>query len=66
MDRITFAAVLTVILVVLSIVAIIVTIAVSKKVTEETEHILIGLLPLEFCIIFFGTPFFFALCFFLV
>lgn len=65
MNKIVLVAVLTAVLIVLSLVAFITTLVMSKKLAGRTKQILVILLPVEFFIISWGTPFLLALCFFL-
>ena len=55
---------LTPVLIVLSLLTFIGTIVFRKRMSDETAHILFGLFPLEFCILFFGTLFLLAVSFF--
>ena len=55
-----------VVLMVGSLVSMIATIAFGKRMSDETAHVLFGLIPLEFCILFFGSCFLLCLSFFLV
>jgi len=57
--------VLVVVLMVVSLIAVIATIAFRKRMSNETAHVLFGLFPLEFCILFFGTLFLLVVSFFL-
>ena len=52
-------------LVVVSFFAIIASLVFQSRMSDKLSQICVLLLPLECCIIFFGVPFFFCLCFFL-
>ena len=66
MNMILLAAVLTAFFVVLSLVGIVASVVFSNRMSEQAQRISVCLLPLACCVIFFGIPFFFCLCFFLV
>ena len=57
--------ILVIVLMVVSLLAVIATVVFRKRMSAETAHILFGLFPLEFCILFFGTLFLLAVSFFL-
>lgn len=57
--------VLVIVLMVLSLVVMVATVAFRKRMSVETAHMLFGLFPLEFCILFFGSLFLLAVSFFL-
>ena len=49
-----------------SLVGVIIGLVFENRLSERANQILVGLLPLEMCIILLGLPFLFCLCFFLV
>lgn len=57
--------ILVIVLMAASFLGMVATIAFRKRMSVETAHILFGLFPLEFCILFFGTTFLLAVSFFL-
>ena len=57
--------VIVLVLMAASFLAVIATIVFRKRMSVETAHILFGLFPLEFCILFFGMCFLFVASFFL-